>query len=280
MTPQLPEFLIETDQLEAIMMDPELRIIDITMHLDHVKDYEVTIISGRSDWDAAHIPGSVYIDLKDELSETDNEMHFMMPSVSQFKRVMERHGVDSDAPVVVYDQDNSFFAARLWWMFQAMGFQKAAVLNGGWKKWTMEKRAITSESLLSRDANFVPQPNLSLFVDKDEVIQCINDPNVCIICALDEDQYKAEHIPNSKNIGSITLRHDHDNTLLPKKELKAIFDSLNCSYDKRILTYCGGGIAAACCAFALKVTGYNNVAIYDGSMVEWSSDPNLPIEKG
>ncbi len=72
-----------------------------------------------------------------------------------------------------------------------------------------------------------------------------------------------------------------DKTLKPIADLRAAFESVGAGQDKRILCYCGGGIAATLDAFVLtSLLGHKNVAVYDNSMQEWSNDPSLPMQTG
>ena len=116
--------LEETDALAGALGDPRLRIFDCTVLLD-VGPGGLTITSGRDAWSEAHIPGAGFLDLLEELSDQDSPYNFMLPPAEQFEEAMASHGVGSDTRVVLYDSRESAWAARVWWMLHAFGFDDA-----------------------------------------------------------------------------------------------------------------------------------------------------------
>ena len=94
-------------------------------------------MGGRENYAQGHIPGAAYVDLLGELSDRDRQgIYAPMPPAEQFAAVMSRIGVGEGTRVVLYDDFLGMYAARVWWMLRAFGFDDAAVLNGGWQKWT------------------------------------------------------------------------------------------------------------------------------------------------
>ncbi len=287
MTPTFESPLVETDWLEANLEDPALRILDCTVNLRR-GDGEMRVESGREAWEAEHIPGSVYADLPGELSDRSSKLRFMMPPVGQFAEAMGRLGVGEGTGVVLYDRAGHMWAARIWWMLRAAGFDAAAVLNGGWTKWTAEGRPVASETEAYPPASFEPQPRPELFAGRDEVLASIDDGAACILNALAEEQHRGEvsgygragHIPSSVNVPAASLVDPETNAYRPIDELRASFGAVGATSGDRVITYCGGGIAASSDAFVLHLLGVQNVAVYDGSLSEWAADPALPLEVG
>src|SRR5699024_7272768 len=140
--------LVETGWLHEHLDDPNLKILDCTVVLRF--DPETGARSsdpGRPEWEESHIPGSVFADLLNDLSETENPRFPMqMPTAEKFARSMSQLGVGDDSAVVLYDRAGNMWAARVWWMLRTFGFDNAGVLNGGWQKWVDEGRPVTSES--------------------------------------------------------------------------------------------------------------------------------------
>ena len=134
-----PQYLIETEELAARLDEPGLRIYDCTVFLQRDADRGLRTESGRDAWEQSHIPGSDFID-------RDARLRFMMPSASQFESALGPLGLGNDARVVLYDRASSMWAARIWWMLRVMGFDNAALLNGGGQKWTNEGRPVSSET--------------------------------------------------------------------------------------------------------------------------------------
>src|SRR5690606_15639294 len=135
MTIRNPQWLVETGELERQLGDPALRTLDCTVYLRPLEGGGVRPGSGREDWARAHIPGSGYADLLGDLSDRDSPLPVMMPPAAQFAEAMSRYGVGDGTRVVLYDTGSGTWAARVWWMLRAFGFDAAAVLNGGWIKW-------------------------------------------------------------------------------------------------------------------------------------------------
>jgi thiosulfate/3-mercaptopyruvate sulfurtransferase len=187
-----PEALVQTDWLEAHLRDPDLRIYECTTYLryaDPGAGVPYHPEAGRADYEAGHIPGAGFLDLPGELSRQDAPVHFMMPSPAEFAEVMGRHGLGDDARVVLYSRDRIMWATRVWWMLHALGFDRAAVLDGGFDKWRAEGRPVGSEPCAYPPAIFTPRPRPGLFVDKGAVLQAIDDPGACLINTLSEPDF-------------------------------------------------------------------------------------------
>lgn len=288
------EFLVETDWLQAHLDDPDLRILDCTVYLTNYFDDSaargVNVVSGRAHWAEGHIPGADFADLVADLRDPDNRSRmFAMPGPERFAEAMSRLGVGEGTRVVLYDDSGHMWAARVWWMLRAFGFDDAAVLNGGWAKWANEGRPISTVPPTHSPARFVPRPRPGLIADKEEVRAALDDPAVCLINALTPDEFAGRgpvrysrpgHIPGSVNVPALHLLDPDTKTYLPAAELQRRFEASGANPGQRVITYCGGAIAASSDAFALKLLGWDDVAIYDGSMTEWSADPSLPLVTG
>ena len=284
-----PQYLVETDWLETHLTDPDLRVLDCTILSDVDKRWPY-LESGREAWAQGHIPGSGFVDLMSELSDSESPLPFMLPPAMQFAEVMSRYGVGDGTRVVLYEASRnmwtSMWAARLWWMLRAFGFDQAAVLNGGLHKWTMEGRPVSTESCAYPPAHFTTRLRPELIADKREVLAAIGDRGTCLINALTAEEHtgtiayygRPGHIPSSVNVPTVALVDPVTHAYLPAEQLHAQFaavGALNCG---RVITYCGGAIAACNVAFVLTLLGGTNVAVYDGSLLEWAPDPTLPIE--
>ena len=114
--------------------------------------------SGRAKWAEGHIPGAGFVDLQDELSDRTCKLRFMMPPAAQFAEAMGRAGVGDGVRVILYDRAVNMWAARIWWMLRAFGFDDAAVLNGGLKKWTVEGRPVATDAGTRPARTFTPAP--------------------------------------------------------------------------------------------------------------------------
>jgi thiosulfate/3-mercaptopyruvate sulfurtransferase len=283
------QWLVQTDWLEAHLEDSELRIFDCTTKLVPDPKTVYRIEDGRADWKKAHIPGAGYLDLQGELSDPDTRLRFMLPPAEQFADVMSRSGVAPGSRVILYSAGPVFWATRIFWMLRAFGFDDVAVLDGGWQKWQLEGRSVSTEAPRHPPARFVARPRPELFVDKSDVQAAIGDGKICILNALARDQHSGEsrmhygrpgRIPSSEVVPAMELLDPTTGAFRPAAELRALFGEAGALDADRVVTYCGGGIAASATAFALGLLGRENVAIYDASLSEWAQDESLPMEKG
>jgi thiosulfate/3-mercaptopyruvate sulfurtransferase len=197
-------------------------------------------------------------------------------------------GISNQNRVVVYDRANGIWAARLWWLLRAFGHDGAAVLDGGLKKWIAEGRSVSFGAVDVPAASFCADPRDGFFVDKAEVIAVMEGrAQGRLVCVLrppvfsgHEKVYaRAGHIPGSFNIPYVNLIDDSANVFRPDSSLRASFSAAP-SGQERLILYCGGGITAAGSALALTMLGVSNIAVYDGSLNEWSADAALPLFVG
>ncbi len=286
---QQPQYLVETDWLETHLADPDLRIFDCTTYLLPDPKAVYRIESGRADWEKAHIPGAGFIDLQGELSDESTKLRFMMPPAEQFATAMSRFGVGDGTRVVLYSAGSIQWATRVWWMLRAMGFDDAAVLNGGWEKWRTEGRPVSTAPPAYPPATFTPRPRPELFADKDKVLAAVGDGGACVLNALAADQHDGSggrhygrpgRIAGSVNVPGRALTDPETNAYRPPAELQALFDAAGVSRDQEVVAYCGGGIAASNDTFVLTLLGYDKVSLYDASLSEWARDDSLPMETG
>ncbi len=284
-----PQYLVETDWLARHLADPELRIFDCTTYLDPDPVAVYTVRSGRPEWEKGHIPGSGHIDLQGELSDAASPLRFTMPAAEQFAAAMARHGVGDGSRVVLYSAGSVMWAARIWWMLRAFGFDDAAVLNGGFDKWKAEGRPLSTEPPPHAPARFVARPRPEMIASKSQVAAAIGDPNTRIVNALTARQHTGEggvhygrpgRIAGSVNVPAHRLVDAETKVFLPAGDLAAVFAESAADKAEKVITYCGGGIAASADAFVLALLGHDNVAVYDGSLSEWAKDPTAPMEQG
>lgn len=293
-----PDLLVETDWLEEHLNSPNLRVFDCTVSIVPKKNYKAgeekpyTVESGRGHYEKEHVPGAGFIDVIDDISNPTSPFPFMMPSMSSFARAMGRYGIDDSTRVVLYGSSAvmpEMWATRVWWMLRAAGFDNAAVLNGGWAKWTAEGRPVSSVPCAYAPTEFTLRPRPELFVNRDNVLAAINDPTVRTINALVPEQHdgtsaqaygRKGRVPGSVNVPAASLINRENGAYLSAEELREKFDAVQVETAEKIILYCGGGVSATSDALILTALGYDNIAVYDASMYEWSNDESLPMETG
>jgi len=213
-----PDALISTDDLAARLAQPGLRIYDCTTYLeppDPGSDDPYKAVAGLKTFVAGHIPGADFLDLQAELSAPDTKLKFMMPPPEHLARAFARHGLGDGNRVVLYSIGTMMWATRVWWMLRALGFDGAAVLDGGFDRWQAEGRAIeTGEPRGYPPARFTPRPHPGRFVDKSAVKAAIGDPGTVTVNALgpqfhqglEPSRYgRPGRVPGSVNVPAASL---------------------------------------------------------------------------
>jgi thiosulfate/3-mercaptopyruvate sulfurtransferase len=282
--------LVETEWLAAHLDDPGIRVLECTVYL-HPADVPggFRVESGRGKWQEGHIPGAGFADLQADLSDRGSPLRFMMPPAGQFAEAMGRYGVGDGVQVVLYDRAVNMWAARIWWMLRALGFDNAAVLNGGFKKWTHEGRPVATDDGAASQREFIARPRPGLIADKAGVLAALDDTRACVLNALSDEQHRGAggttygrpgRITGSANVPARDLVDPETHAYLPAEVLRARFAAAGALDAGRVITYCGAGIAASSDAFALVLLGHPNVALYDASLSEWARDASLPMETG
>jgi thiosulfate/3-mercaptopyruvate sulfurtransferase len=283
-----PEYLVDTDWLAAHLRDPDVRVLDATTHLPPLPDFSLyNVVSGRADFEKAHVPGAGFVDIEHDMSRPDPRLHFMLPTPEVFAAAMARSGVGDDTLVVAYSTANHWWATRLWWMLRVFGHDRAAVLDGGFQKWLAEGRPVEhGPAAAVAPGRFTPRWRPELVADKRDVLAALEDEAACIVNALRPEQHagtggvhygRRGHIRGSVNISAV--HHVRaDNTFKGPAELHELFAPA--LRKARVVTYCGGGIAATSVALVLAMLGDDDVKVYDASLTEWAADPTLPMQVG
>jgi thiosulfate/3-mercaptopyruvate sulfurtransferase len=274
--------LVTTEWLGQHLDDPDLVVLDCSVRVEMTEGGGFQVLSGRTDYDGGHIPSAGFADLMGDLSHGDSPFRFAMPTPEQFSATMGALGVGDDSRVVLYDRMGSAWAARVWWMLRWIGFDRAAVLDGGLGAWTAEGRPLSTEPAdrPARQLSVTLRP--ALIADRDEVLAAIDDQGVWLIDAMPPRHYRGEmalygrpgHIPGASNIPALSLL-DESGRYRPHDELAAMHDR---DRDGRAITYCGGGISASSNAFVMTRLGFTDVAVYMASLQEWTADPANPLE--
>ncbi|MEM7056748.1 MAG: rhodanese-like domain-containing protein [Pseudomonadota bacterium] len=283
-----PDAILSTADLAEMLEDPDLRIYDCTfyLHYEEGTGRPYTVCSGRPDWEKGRIPGSMHLDLQEDFSDQDAPTKFMHLSAEATLAAFARHGVGQDTRVVLYSRGSPNRATRFWWMLRWIGFDNAAILDGGMDLWEAEGRPISTETTSYPAGSLTARERSGLWADKDEMLAAIGNGAVCSLNALDETMHSGENprygrpgrIPGSTNVPSANLI-DTSQQFLPAAQAAELFAAAGADPEKRILNYCGGGIAATLDAFLQHQLGYRNISVYDASMSEWAKDDALPIEK-
>ena len=229
-----PDALVDTNWLADHLRDPALRVFDCTTYLRYEtgtgRPYRVE--SGRSDYNKGHIPGSAFLDLQGELSDGSSPLNFTMPALDVSRRPVRRQGHrGGHARRPLRAREHPQWATRVWWMLRAVGFDDAAVLDGGFDKWSAEARPTETTETRYPPATLAAKPRPELFVGKDQVRAAIGDAGACTINALAPDLHRGDNprygrpgrVPGSVNVPALALVDADSLTLKPPE---AVAESL------------------------------------------------------
>ena len=280
--------LVSTEWLAEHLEDPTLRLFDTTTYLETTPS-GFKSRSGRVDYESAHVPGAGFLDITTDLSDTGSGLAFTRPPVAQMERVLSRSGVSNDSHVVLYCRARMMWATRAWWLFRWAGLESVAILDGGMGKWEAEGRATCDRPCAYSAGRFEATPREELWATRQDVLHAIGDGDFCTINALRQELHTGEsrlgyaregHIKGSLNVPYSQLLRPQSEMFAEEDELRRHFDTIGAFNKDHVITYCGGGISATLNGFALLLLGHPSVAVYDGSLDEWSRDESLPMEMG
>ena len=289
MSVQRENTLVSTQWLADHLGQENLRIYDCTVFLSVGEDGRYVARAGDGEYEQAHIPGAAFLNLPRDLAEQRDGVPFMMPAPEKFAARVGAAGLGDEHQVVLYSSGSVMWATRLWWMLRSLGFYGAAVLDGGLAQWQAEGRPTSQGRESYSGATFTPRPDPDRWADKTDVLNNIGSSTVCTINALSRENYlgtveRSSYGRKGRIAGSLSVPYatlmTAEGLFGDEEQLRAAFAAVGALAKERIICYCGGGISATMDAMALQLLGYENVAIYDGSMSEWAQDDSLPMETG
>jgi thiosulfate/3-mercaptopyruvate sulfurtransferase len=278
--------LVTTEWLASHVNDEKVRIIDIRGHVIPASEPPPHYFNHYDDYLQAHIPGALFVDWVYEITDPNDPRHAPIARPDRYAAFASRLGLTPDTLVVAYDDANGMFAARLWWSLRYYGHEQAAVLDGGWEKWTAEGRPTTAVVPDIAPVPFVVVPNETLRRTGDQLLARLHDPHQVLVDVRSEAEFNGQssrarrlgRIPGAVNQPRSNLVNA-DHSMKSPAELRAVFAEQGITADtQEIVTYCNAGVSASYGMLALLVAGFDNVAMYDGSWKEWGNDDSKPIE--
>lgn len=234
------------------------------------------------------IKGAVFFDIKNTFSDKEAAFPNTILSPEKFQDKAQEIGVNNNSCIIVYDEIGIYSSARVWWMFQLMGFTNIAVLDGGFPAWKSKDYPVEQKYLINLnkgDFKSFYQPDKIKFTK--DVLENIKNKESIVLDARSKGRFYATepeprndirggHIPGSVSLPySEILDHQY---LKSDEDLKTIYQDLN-KLNKPIIFSCGSGITASVLALGAEIAGVKKYAVYDGSWTEWGSTNHLPIEK-
>lgn len=281
----MTNLLVSTEWLEEHLSDPDLKIVDVRGHITLTSGTNWNYLNHYEDYVDSHIPGAVFIDWVDDIN--DDPQHMQIAGPAKFADVMGRAGITPDTFVLAYDDLGNSLAARLWWALNYYGHDKVAVLDGGWPKWIEEERPTQVEMPSITPTEFHAEPHEDLRRQGHEVMAQLNSATR-LIDLRPRDEYTGEtvrarqagHIPGAVNLPATELIAPdgtlHQPDVLDNKFRQAGIDEA----DPEHIVYNNIGVEACLGMLAMRVAGWLNISVYDGSWQEWGNDLEKPVEVG
>jgi thiosulfate/3-mercaptopyruvate sulfurtransferase len=274
-----PEALVGADWVQSHENDPKVRLIEVDVD---TKAY-----------DQGHIPGAVAFNWQKELQD---QIVRAPVSKAHLEELLSVAGVDKDTTIVLYGDNNNWFAAWALWLLKYYGHNDVRLLDGGRVKWLAEKREITSEiPSYPRTSYKAEEPRTEVRALRDQVIASVGKAGIALVDVRSPAEYSGEllapanlpqegaqrggHIPGAANIPWAQAVRE-DGTFKSADELKSLYQGKGITPEKEVIAYCRIGERSSHTWFVLNyLLGYNQVRNYDGSWTEWGSLIGVPIEK-
>ena len=275
--------LVSTEWLAKELGASDLRIVDASWHLPD---------SGRdasAEYEAGHIPGAVFMDLRDLVDATAAAPN-TLPQPEKFASRMQSLGLGDGSRIVLYDDSPLKTASRAWFMLRMFGAHDIAILDGGIAKWKAEGRPVQQGKQTLRHRHFTVWQDDKNVRTKADMLKNLHEQAEQVVDARDAGRFTGEtadprpgmangHIPGARNVPHTAL-YNTDGTMKNADELKKLFAAAGVDLAKPVVTSCNSGMTASALAFGLNRAGKEDVALYDGSWSEWGADPDTPKATG
>jgi thiosulfate/3-mercaptopyruvate sulfurtransferase len=274
-----PDSLVSTEWVAQNTNNPSVRIVEVDVD--------------TAEYDKGHVPNAIGWAWNTQLCDTVRRD--IIPK-DQFETLMSRSGIGNDTTVILYGDNNNWFAAWALWQLKIYGHNNVKLMNGGRKKWLAEGRDVSTETPSFSSVGYKASgPDNSIREFLPAVQAAVNSKSVELVDVRSPAEFTGEilsppglpetcqrggHIPGASNIPWAKACND-DGTFKSREELEAIYKAAGITGTKPIIAYCRIGERSSHSWFVLsQLLGYQNVTNYDGSWTEWGNLVGAPVEKG
>lgn len=269
-TPAFP-LVIEPEELEQQLDAPDLLIVDLCKPDTYAK---------------VHVPGAIHLGYA-QLVAMRKPVMGLLPDVDALSQLFSHIGLKANTHVVAYDEEGGGAAARLLWTLDAIGHEKASLLNGGLHAWLKEGHPVDDAPVQPEPSKYKAHIDETPVADQNFILNHLNDDNVILLDSRSPEEFRGERkfaeragrIPGAVNLDWFNVMNKENNMRLkPEAELRALMTERGLSEDKTIVTYCQSHHRSALTYFVLKVLGYSKIKGYPGSWSDWGNSQDTPIE--
>jgi len=270
--------LVSTEWAAEHLNDEGLRFVEVDVNTES--------------YDSGHIPGALGWNWKTQLQD---QLQRTIASQEDFQTLLRESGIDKDTTIILYGDNNNWFAAWAYWLLKYYNHDDVKLIDGGRKKWEAEGRELTQDVPSYDTTDYtIESVNKQYRAFRDDVAERLGKESVGLVDVRSPDEFtgkilappglnelslRAGHIPGASNIPWSEAVNE-DGTFKSVDELKKIYENKGITPDKEIISYCRIGERSAHSWFVLnELLGYSNVRNYDGSWTEWGNLIDAPIEK-
>ena len=243
--------------------------------------------AGIASYRRGHIPGSIHLDLGENLSSPirAGTGRHPLPAVDLFQEAVGKWGVADDSAVIAYDDGPGAMAARCWWLLRWFGHQSVYVLDGGLDAWINEGGVLADGTEAYPMAEFTGRPQQNHWTDADSLMRAVDDPGQLIIDARENKRFLGLEEPIDRIAGHIPSAINRPfkcnlsgGRFKSAKILRQEFiDLIGNTSPNQVVHSCGSGVTACHNLLAMEVAGLYGSRLYAGSWSEWITDPTRPV---
>jgi thiosulfate/3-mercaptopyruvate sulfurtransferase len=261
---------------ELLLEPTELMKPDVAM------DFRILDARPKSDYETSHLPNAVCVD-----HDTWSKTFARGQDPNEWQKLIGRLGIKTDTPVVLYDDQSTNRAARIWWILRYWGIRDVKLLNGGWKGWAAAHGPTTQDVPKIETMELTLTPHPERLTTKDQLLKSLPKRDFQIVDARSESEYCGDANTAKRNGAIPGAIHKEWTEVIDKKtqrfkspkDLAKFFEEAGIDLNRSSVTYCQSGGRAAVMAFALELMGVKSVRNYYRSWSEWGNAEDAPIEK-